>query len=129
MAILAAASGGLADIDPVDCTVATLRIAGHFSIEWLFHKWYIKDGKHRFMTLHIKKGREIIYSETAITRYARVGDRDAVIEAEKKFSEIRRKSKGLSETKMMSRNIGYPEIASADKDTDIDFIPNENWDA
>ncbi|MHB1514082.1 MAG: conjugative transfer protein MobI(A/C) [Acidiferrobacter sp.] len=78
----------------------------YLSIEWLVRRWYTKDGMHRFRTTYIRKGRGLAYRDAALSRYARTDDREAVLEAEQKFAEIRRKAKQLSEFESLAKEVG-----------------------
>lgn len=84
------------------------RNRGFTSIEWLIRQWYKHDGKNRFTTRNICKGRALSYPTAMLTSYAREADLSVVLEAEKQFTEIRRRLRHLSALEASMKRVGCP---------------------
>ncbi len=76
-------------------------------IEWLIRRWSRVDGRSRFTTRTLRKGRGFQTSRATLSRHARAQDLAAVLEAEVVFADCRRRFARLNALEKELSALGY----------------------
>ena len=76
-------------------------------IEWLIRRWTRVDGRSRFTTRTLRKGRGYQVSSAILARHARAQDLPTVLEAEAVFADCRRRLARLNALERELIDLGY----------------------
>lgn len=79
----------------------------YITIEWLVRRWFKRDGRPRFATVTLRKGRGYRYSEATLARHTRAADLSAVLETESRFADIRQRLRELKDLEKLLAKTGY----------------------
>jgi len=82
----------------------------YITIEWLVRRWFKRDGRPRFTTVALRKGRGYRYSEATLARHTRAVDLLVVLETEGRFADIRKRLRALKELEKLLEKTGYTAL-------------------